>query len=430
MVGTERFDVMVVGAGPAGSIAALVLARGGARVALVDKASFPRDKACGDLVGPRGVRTLADLGVHPRHTLTVDDMVVVGPTGRRVRLPCYPGTTYPGHAIAIPRRRLDALLRDAAVVAGAVPLTGRADRPVHRDGALEGFELAAGPTVVADVVIGADGATSRVAQVAGLVDPTRVMWGFAVRSYTNDGVAVPHIYLWEPRPRHALPGYGWVFPGADGETNVGLGVGVLADRRAGAEATRLFDRFLDHVAPSGRPGPRLGGWLKLGMVGTRPTDRDGRVLLVGDAAGLVNPLQGEGISQAVASGRAAAEAVLAGPADAAHRYRSHLAATLAPYLTVTAPAHRALLPHPRAVSAVGRLVTAPVIGDAIAGGWSIFWNDLLDGARPGRPRAVASAAQRAGRLATTGSRSRRWLEDSIDGLNAVTPPSPTRRRRS
>jgi flavin-dependent dehydrogenase len=221
-----------------------------------------------------------------------------------------------------------------------------------------------------------------------------------------------------------------VFPGADGEANVGLGVGVLADRRAGAEAARLFDRFLDHVTPSSRPGPRLGGWLKLGMVGTRPTDDHGRVFLVGDAAGLVNPLQGEGISQAVASGRAAAEAILAGPADAARHYREHLADTLAPYLTVTAPTHRALLPHPRAVSAVGRLVTAPLIGDAIAGGWSIFWNDLLDGARPGRPRAVASAAQRAGRLVTAGSRSRRWLEKSVDGANLATPPSPVRRRRS
>jgi menaquinone-9 beta-reductase len=425
-VGTERFDVLVVGAGPAGSVAALVLARGGARVALVDKATFPRDKACGDLVGPRGVRTLSDLGIDPQPAATVGDMIVVGPTGRRVRLPCFAGTTYPGHAVAIPRHRLDSSLRDTALAAGAEPFTGRADRPVFRDDALEGFELASGPIVVADMVIGADGATSRVAQVAGLVDPPRVMWGFAVRGYAEADVIRPHIYLWEPRPRCALPGYGWVFPGADGEANVGLGVGVLADRRAGAEATRHFDRFIDHVSAGSRPATRLGGWLKLGMVGTIPAR--GRVLLVGDAAGLVNPLQGEGISQALSSGRAAAEAILDGPAGAAGRYRTHLFTTLAPYLTVTAPVHRALLPHPRAVSAVGRVLTAPVIGPAISGGWSIFWNDLVDGARPGRPKAVASIVHRAGRLATARSRSRRWLEDALDGQGAVNPDSPNRRR--
>ena len=84
----RRFDVLVIGAGPAGSVAALVLARGGARVALVDKARFPRDKACGDLVGPRGVQLLSDLAIESPPAATVGDMVVVGPTGRRVRLPC------------------------------------------------------------------------------------------------------------------------------------------------------------------------------------------------------------------------------------------------------------------------------------------------------------------------------------------------------
>src|SRR3954464_1703799 len=99
----RRFDCLVIGAGPAGSLAALVLARGGARVALVDKAKFPRDKACGDLVGPRGVQLLTDLGIAVPGAMAVGDMIVVGPTGRRVRLPCFPGRTYPGHALALPR---------------------------------------------------------------------------------------------------------------------------------------------------------------------------------------------------------------------------------------------------------------------------------------------------------------------------------------
>src|SRR5512141_1601358 len=104
----KRFDVLVVGSGPAGSIAALVLAQGGARVALVDKARFPRDKACGDLVGPRGVQVLRDLELDVPGAEPVGDMIVAGPTGRTVRLPCFPGLTYPGYAIVAPRVDFDA----------------------------------------------------------------------------------------------------------------------------------------------------------------------------------------------------------------------------------------------------------------------------------------------------------------------------------
>ena len=92
----------VVGAGPAGSIAALVLARSGARVALVDKATFPRDKACGDLVGPRGVQVLADLGLRVPDAGQGSDLLAVGPSGRRSRLPAFTGRTYPGHGIIVP----------------------------------------------------------------------------------------------------------------------------------------------------------------------------------------------------------------------------------------------------------------------------------------------------------------------------------------
>src|SRR5439155_27318470 len=135
----------------------------------------------------------------------------------------------------------------------------------------------------------------------------------------------------------------------------------------------------------------------------------GRVLLVGDAAGLVNPLQGEGISQAMRSGRAAGEAVLADPAHAARRYRAYLANTYAPYHSTTAPVHAALLPRPRVVSGVGRVLTAPAFGSVLAPGWSIFWNDLLDGAQPTVPRAVAAVAAGIGRRATARGHMRRWF---------------------
>lgn len=419
-MGEERFDVLVVGSGPAGSIAALVLARGGARVALVDKARFPRDKACGDLVGPRGVQLLDDLGVKVPGARPVGDMIVVGPTGRQVRLPCRPGLTYPDHGFAAPRSVFDETLLAEATAAGAEFFVGRAAEPLERDGRLEGFELSSGTRLRADTVIGADGATSRVADVAGLVDSGRVLWGFALRAYVEDPVALPHIALWEPHAGSGFPGYGWLFPGVDGQANIGLGLGTLADRHAGGQAARHFDAFVRHLGRLGilqtdpasvSPG-RLGGWLKMGMVGTNPGR--GRVLLVGDAAGLVNPLQGEGISQAMGSGRAAAAAVLAGPDEAAACYRQFLRSTYAPYASITAPAHAALLTKPRAIAAVGRLVTAPGIGRAAAGGWSIFWNDLLDGARPGPPRTVASTAVRLGRIVTASSQARAWFSAEFE----------------
>ena len=145
----------------------------------------------------------------------------------------------------------------------------------------------------------------------------------------------------------------------------------------------------------------------MGMVGTIPAR--GRVLLVGDAAGLVNPLQGEGISQAMGSGRAAAEAVLRGPDRAAARYRTFLAATYAPYQSLAASIHGAVLPRPVAVATVGRILTAPAVGRAVAGGWSIFWNDLLSGARPGAARRLAAVMTTLGRLGTGRGRTEKWF---------------------
>jgi flavin-dependent dehydrogenase len=245
-----------------------------------------------------------------------------------------------------------------------------------------------------------------------------VLWGFALRSYVDEQVELPSIVWWDEARWRALPGYGWLFPGPDGRANVGLGIGTLADRTAAGRAAQLMPAFVDHLHQIGvlnaRPSSaRLGGWLKMGMIGTEPTGPG--VMLVGDAAGLVNPLQGEGISQAMASGRAAAEALLAGPALAESRYRSWLAGTHAAHQRLAAVVQATLLPRPRAVAALERVLTLPFPGRALAGGWSIFWNDLLDGAAPSPARATAAALAVTGRLATKAGATRRWFDATLDG---------------
>lgn len=395
--------MIVVGAGPAGSIAALILARAGARVALVDKATVGRDKACGDLIGPRGVRLLDELGVSLPDSPTAGDMIVAGPTGRRVLLPARAGRTYPGHALIIPRATFDAHLRGAALNAGAIDVSMRVasvdDGRVVFDG---------GGVANADFVIGADGATSTTARAAGLVDSSRVLWGFAIRGYLPAEVPVPVIALWNDRPRRGFPGYGWLFPGPEG-ANLGLGIGLGHSRQNAQRAQQQLDDFRVHLIRIGLldsalqlPTRLLGGWLKMGIVGTRAAGA--KVLLVGDAAGLVNPLQGEGIAQALASGEAAANVVLTRPGDAAAAYRQWVDATFGEWTSVTTPIHAGLVGHPRLIAGVSAALTAPAIGRLIAPTWAIYWNNLIDGATNTRAATAARAVHRVGRVVTSPSR--------------------------
>ncbi len=418
-----RFDAVIVGGGPAGSVAALCLACAGARVALVERRAFPRDKACGDLVGPRGVRVLDELGLAAPDARPEGDMILVGPSRRRALLPALAGADYPGHGLASRRYAFDRALVEAAVDAGATLTQGRVTGLLD-DAA--GVRLAGGATVAADVVVGADGALSRVAEAAGLVDPDRVLWGYAVRGYLDAAVDLPYIVLWEPQRWRLFPGYGWIFPTPDGRANVGLGLGLGADRSRARLAGEALPAFVAYLARLGLASPAtglsdlLGGWLKMGQLGTVPAH--GRVLLAGDAAGLVNPLQGEGIGPALQSGRAAADAILAGADGAARRYRDALR-EITGHHRINAPVQAALVGHPGTVSVAGRALTAPLLRDAVAGAWGMYWNDLVRGALPSRHRRIARAATRVAAAAAARSESAAWFETADTPAASVTPLS-------
>jgi geranylgeranyl reductase family protein len=417
--GNGRYDVVVVGAGPSGSVAALVLARAGAKVALVDKAAFPRDKACGDLVGPRGVQVLDDLEVKVPDAGQGADLLAVGPSGRRSKLPAFPGRTYPGHGIVVPRLGLDHALREEALAAGAIGVKGRVTGVEQDpDGTVRAVVTGDGHRLAGEMIIGADGALSPVARLTGMLDPDAALWGFAIRAYVPAEVPLPLLVLLDNSPWRIYPGYGWLFPGADGQANVGIGIGMGNTRQQAALRGDL-DRFTallkerGDLASDAATSPVTGGWLRMGGTGTPPAAAN--VLLIGDAAGLINPLQGEGIGPGMVSAQLAAQAVLeelgrpraAGPgrdgtpglSAAGRAYTDALAAGFGRYLPGAAALQRALLQRPRTASAGMRLLTAPAFRRLIAGTWSIYWNGLVDGARPGPSALAARAVQGvAGRL--------------------------------
>ncbi len=399
-------------------MAARSLARSGAKVALIDKAAFPRDKACGDLVGPQGLALLDQERLVPDGAVVVGDMALMGPGGNRRVLPAVAGTDHPGRALSMPRSSFDAHLHQAALEMGAMDITGQVVGLDGNSGARE-IALAGGASLLADWVIGADGASSAVGSAAHLSDANDSMFGFAIRRYVKADLALPIIFFWSDSALSHLPGYGWAFPGPDGTVNAGLGVAVGANRRAAAVAAKRLDPFIDSLSASGvlagyDPGSSsrpLGGWLRMGLAGIRPAR--GRVLLVGDAAGLVNPMQGEGIAQAMHSGIAASRSIVASPANAAGNYTAWIRDNHAGFHGSTAALQRLVLEHPSTMGLFGAVLTGPWMKGPVAQAWGMYWNELLAGATPGTAKSLAMALDGAVRLSTSLTRTRRQMRRAL-----------------
>ena len=292
--------MLVAGAGPAGSATAIHLARGGARVLLADRARFPRDKPCGGGITGRALAQ-APCDVSPVVEHTVDTFELRLRFGRSFRR-----TSEKPLILMTQRRRLDAYLVEQAVAAGAAFRDGA---PVS-DIALGDDEISArvgGTPVRAGVIVGADGANGIVARAAGLEEG--IVRGVALEGNVDWALLDRERYARTAVIEFGQPsgGYGWVFPKGD-HANIGVGgwasegPRLRASLALVAQAHGVAADSLTDVRGHRLPMRRLGS--------TKPCT--GRFVLVGDAAGLVDPLSGDGIYEAFTSARLAAEAILSG----------------------------------------------------------------------------------------------------------------------
>jgi geranylgeranyl reductase family protein len=303
----DLVDVAVVGAGPAGSAAALraLQLRPDARVLLLDAAAFPRDKTCGDGIAAHALELVEALGVPG-----VDRL---GPPVPRLRLRT-PGGRVVERTCARPNRVVPRVVFDAELVAAAVARGARLLRHRVRHLEVRPDRVVLDGAVAARVVIGADGANSTIRRlVGGPVTPPSAT-AVAVRGYAPAALDPDALVI--EFARGPYPAYAWSFPLPGGGANVGYGV---FDKRGSGSRAELV-AALRAVLPGQEPDPATVRGHHLPLSSGPRHHPDGRVLLVGDAAALVNPLTGEGIFDALASGVLAGRAALLGAgAGAAHR---------------------------------------------------------------------------------------------------------------
>ncbi len=327
-------DVIVIGGGPAGAAAAIEGARKGLNVVVLDKARFPRDKCCGDGLTANALRHLEALEVDPTSVPSwkvIEDVVLVDPDGRSRTFPLPRGK---GQYAAVARRaELDAALLLRVEAVGATVHEGAEVVAVSSGEDSVTVSTSAGEAFTGRYLLAADGMWSPTRRMLGLGQPAyRGEW-HAARHYVTkvSPAAQRDLVVWFDR--EFLPGYVWSFPLADGAANVGFGV-VRASDRKGSDLKTLWSKVLERpylrefLGPLAEAEARYTAWPIPAALGRLPLTH-GRTLFVGDAAAATDPMSGEGIGQALETGRLAAEIIAtAGPlgshTQAAENYERRL----------------------------------------------------------------------------------------------------------
>jgi geranylgeranyl reductase family protein len=318
----QQRDLLIIGAGPGGSAAAITAARAGLRVTMFEKGPHGRDKVCGDGLTPRAVAALGELKIDLAPAHRIDGLRMIA--GKKTRELAWPASErFPGHGAVWPRQRFDNHLMDVAAEAGAEIRYETEALPVLEGDRVVGVD-AGGERYTAPLTILAAGAQGAAAKMLGAERDPDEPFGLAIRAYA-------------PTPRHAerhleaclslrdehgtpVPGYGWMFPAGDGTVNIG--VGALSTMK-GFKKLNL-NKLLDQYAAIVRPTWSIGDYVDKPRAWRLPmssTKRHGPGwVAVGDAAGFVNPMNGEGIDYALESGMLAVEQYLADPAQAPANY--------------------------------------------------------------------------------------------------------------
>ena len=320
-------DVIVVGAGPAGSTTAYYLAQAGLDVLVLEKSRFPREKVCGDGLTPRGVKALVRMGVPISEQdgwLRNKGLRIIG-GGVRLELPWPELSSYPGYGLVRSRLDFDETLARTAQQAGARLLEGvTVTGPVLDEGGrIIGVQARATgqPDDIerqyrARVVVAADGNSSRLSLAMGLGKRDDRPLGVAVRTYYTsprhqDDYLESWLDLWDGD--RLLPGYGWIFGMGDGTSNVGLGMLNTSASFKNVDYRDLLRRWLAGMpaewgyTEENRTEPVRGAALPMGFNRTPHYSRG--LLLAGDAGGMVNPFNGEGIAYAMEAGEMAAQVI-------------------------------------------------------------------------------------------------------------------------
>ena len=315
-------EVLVVGAGPAGSAAAAWSARAGYATVLADSAVFPRDKTCGDGLTPRAITELDLLGLGDWvRAKTISRGLRMCGWGRSAEL-SWPHGSYPALGSAVPRTELDDRIRLAAIASGATMAEGAKAVAVETDGARATavtFNTATGPqTVRCEKLVVADGVRSTLGKQLGREWHKDQPYAIAARAYiksgrSDDPYITAHMELKDPDGGF-VPGYGWIFPLGNGEVNIGLGSISTAKRPARVSLHPLLQRYAEEQRAEwdfvGDVRAVASALLPMGGSVSHIAGRNWAC--IGDAAACINPLNGEGIDYGLETGRMLVDAFSAG----------------------------------------------------------------------------------------------------------------------